>query len=147
MHSRRTQAVSREAAKLAKVNLLPGVLAAWREIAPRLLYNRVMRFRVAAALGAILLISSVSAVAHPSGLNATRVARQSDDLPDGDGKKILQASCTACHALTEITKFKGYYTRDDWRDIVKTMIAYGAIVKDRDVEVLVEYLYKNLGKP
>lgn len=97
-------------------------------------------------LGAVLLLSGVSAVAHPSSFGATRVAWQGDDLPDGDGKKILQTSCTACHDLTEITKFKGYYTRDDWRDIVKTMIAYGAMVKDGDVEVLVDYLTKNLGK-
>jgi cytochrome c5 len=105
-----------------------------------------MRFGIAAGLGAVLLISSVSAIAHPASLDAPRVARQSDELPEGDGKKILQASCTACHELTEITKFKGYYTRDDWRDIVKTMIAYGAVVKEGDVEVLVEYLTKNLGK-
>src|SRR3954463_13837510 len=74
-------------------------------------------------------------------------ARQSgDDLPDGDGKKILQASCTACHDLTEVTKFKGYYTRDEWRDVVKTMVEYGAAVKPGDMDVLVEYLAKNLGK-
>ena len=69
-----------------------------------------------------------------------------EDLPDGDGKKILQASCTACHDLTEVTKFKGFYTRDDWRDIVKTMVEYGAKVKESDVDVLVDYLAKNLGK-
>jgi cytochrome c5 len=81
------------------------------------------------------------------GLCGAAVARQGgDDLPEGDGKKILQASCTACHDLTEITKFKGYYSRDDWRDIVRTMIAYGAMVKMSDVEVLVDYLTKNLGK-
>jgi competence protein ComEA len=69
-----------------------------------------------------------------------------DDLPDGPGKKILLASCTACHDLTEVTKFKGFYTRDEWTDIVKTMIEYGARVKDADVQVLVDYLTKNLGK-
>jgi cytochrome c5 len=105
-----------------------------------------MRFGIATAVAGVLLIGSGSTLAHPASPRASRVARQSDELPDGDGKKILQASCTACHDLTEITKFKGYYTRDDWRDIVKTMVAYGAVVKDGDVEVLVEYLYKNLGK-
>lgn len=77
---------------------------------------------------------------------AQQPAPSAEDLPEGDGKKILQTSCTACHDLTEITKFKGYYTRDDWRDIVKTMIAYGATVKESDVDVLVDYLTKNLGK-
>jgi cytochrome c5 len=71
---------------------------------------------------------------------------QSDDLPDGEGKRILQTSCTACHELTEVTKFKGYYTRDEWRDVVKTMVEYGAVVKPDDVDVLVDYLAKNFGK-
>jgi hypothetical protein len=76
------------------------------------------------------------------------VAQQNPDpLPPGRGRDVLQASCTTCHDLTEVTKFRGYYTRDDWRDIVRTMIEYGAKVKDEDVNVLVDYLAKNLGKP
>ena len=79
--------------------------------------------------------------------SAGTVARQdSDDLPDGEGKKILLTSCTACHDLKEVTKFRGYYTRDEWRDIVTTMIEYGASVEKKDVDVLVEYLDKVLGK-
>jgi len=93
-------------------------------------------------IGMLAATARVRAVGVASSLNP----QASDELPDGDGKKILQVSCTACHDLTEVTKFKGYYTRDDWRDIVKTMIAYGAMVKDGDVEVLVDYLTKNLGK-
>jgi hypothetical protein len=65
----------------------------------------------------------------------------------GEGKKILEASCTTCHDLTEVTKFRGYYTRDEWRDIVRTMIEYGAKVQDKDVAVLVDYLTRTLGKP
>jgi len=92
-------------------------------------------------IGALSVTGGVRAAVRP----ALRF-QAGDDLPDGDGKKILQASCTACHDLTEVTKFKGYYGRDDWRDIVKTMIEYGAKVKDSDVDVLVDYLAKNLGK-
>ena len=96
----------------------------------------------------ILLIATLSAtgLARVHAGEPTRAPQASDDLPDGDGKKILQVSCTACHDLTEVTKFKGFYTRDDWRDIVKTMVEYGAKVKPDDVEVLVDYLAKNLGK-
>ena len=96
-------------------------------------------------LAAVLLICRVPASARPAPLAPVHAA-QAEELPDGDGKKILQASCTACHDLTEVTKFKGYYTRDDWRDVVKTMIEYGAVVKESDVDVLVEYLTKTLGK-
>lgn len=100
-----------------------------------------MNLRQVAAGVTIVLITAgaVRAGSPPS-------AQSGDDLPDGDGKKILQASCTACHDLTEVTKFKGFYTRDDWRDIVKTMVEYGAKVKESDVDVLVDYLTKNLGK-
>ena len=71
---------------------------------------------------------------------------QKDELPDGAGKKILQKSCTSCHELTEITKFRGYYTKADWRDVVVTMVKYGATLTDKEVEVLVDYLTVNLGK-
>ena len=91
-------------------------------------------------------MTSVLLIARVVAAGSSPVPQSNDDLPDGDGKKILQASCTACHDLTEFTKFKGFYTRDDWRDVVKTMIEYGAKVKPDDVDVLVDYLAKNLGK-
>jgi hypothetical protein len=72
--------------------------------------------------------------------------QQQSDLPEGDGKSILLTSCTASHDLTEVTKFRGYYTRDEWRDIVHTMIEYGARVQEKDVDVLVDYLARNFGK-
>lgn len=69
-----------------------------------------------------------------------------DELPDGPGRRILQASCTSCHDLEEVTKLRGYYTKADWRDVVKTMVEYGAELRKGDDEVLVEYLAEQLGK-
>jgi hypothetical protein len=69
-----------------------------------------------------------------------------DELPDGDGKKILQAHCRSCHELTEVTKFRGYYTKAQWRDIVMTMVEYGADLKQAEMDTLVEYLTEHLGK-
>jgi cytochrome c5 len=80
-------------------------------------------------------------------LCAAVLAAQDADLPDGEGKRILVASCTSCHELTEVTKFKGYYTKEQWRDIVKTMVEYGAAMKKGEDEVLVSYLTEHLGKP
>jgi hypothetical protein len=73
-------------------------------------------------------------------------AAPDDELPDGDGKKILLASCTTCHDLSEITKLRGYYTRMQWRDVVVTMKEYGAAVDEKQVEILADYLGQNLGK-
>jgi cytochrome c5 len=68
------------------------------------------------------------------------------ELPDGEGKTILLASCTSCHDLNEVTKLRGYYTRAQWRDVVVTMKEYGATVDDKQVEILADYLGQNLGK-
>jgi hypothetical protein len=70
----------------------------------------------------------------------------STDLPEGEGRKILQAACTSCHDLKEVTKFKGFWTKESWQEIVVTMVKYGAPVKDEEIPVLVEYLTRNLGK-
>ena len=68
-----------------------------------------------------------------------------EDLPDGRGRHILVASCTSCHDLREVTKFRGYYNRAQWRDIVVTMVEYGADVKKEEIEVLSDYLVEHLG--
>jgi cytochrome c5 len=71
----------------------------------------------------------------------------SEDLPDGEGKKILESRCTSCHELTEVTKFRGYYNRAQWRDIVVTMVEYGADLKKPEIETLADYLAQHLGRP
>lgn len=77
---------------------------------------------------------------------AGAASTQTPELPEGDGKKIIERACTTCHGVAEITKFRDYYTKDDWRDIVTTMVKYGAELKDGESEVLVEYLGKHLSK-
>jgi cytochrome c5 len=76
----------------------------------------------------------------------TAATAAGSDLPDGAGRKILQTSCTSCHNLREVTKFRGYYTRAQWHDIVVTMVQYGADVDQKEVEVLADYLAEHLGK-
>jgi hypothetical protein len=68
------------------------------------------------------------------------------DLPSGQGKVILQAACTVCHDLGEVTKFRGYYGKEQWQDVVMTMVRYGARVNEENVAVLVEYLTQTLGR-
>jgi virginiamycin B lyase len=92
-------------------------------------------------MAGVALAVLVAGVRMPAGQSSQR-----DDLPDGPGKKILQAACTSCHELTEVTKLKGYYSKDDWRDVVVTMVKYGAVLKDKEPEVLVDYLTAALGK-
>jgi competence protein ComEA len=90
--------------------------------------------------------TAVFTIAILSSASGTRAAAPEDDLPEGEGKKILVSSCTACHDLSEVTKFRGYYDRKQWRDIVVTMMEYGAPVDEKQVDILADYLAKNLGK-
>jgi cytochrome c5 len=94
----------------------------------------VQAFRPALALGAAAL--AVAALTAAPG----------DELPDGDGKKILLTACTNCHDLTEVTKLRGFYTRAQWRDVVVTMKEYGATIDEKQVEILADYLAQHLGK-
>lgn len=94
---------------------------------------------VIAGVGGVLILVALT-------MSGAQAASPEDELPEGEGKKILTTSCTSCHDLSEVTKFRGYYDRKQWRDIVVTMMEYGAPVDERQVDVLADYLAKNLGK-
>lgn len=84
--------------------------------------------------------------AAPAATAPTTVAASSEQLPEGAGRQILMSACTACHGLREVTKFRGFYVRQQWKEVVLTMVDYGAPVGEKDVEVLADYLTENLGK-
>jgi hypothetical protein len=94
-------------------------------------------------LRGVALVWLAAAIAQPI---STSAAAQDDELPEGQGKRILQAQCRSCHELTEVTKFRGYYTKAQWRDIVITMVEYGADLKQNEVDALVDYLTEHLGR-
>ena len=105
-----------------------------------------MNGRLRRGAGGLLAAWMALATAIVSSSTASRAAAPGDDLPDGPGKKVLLRSCTTCHDLDEVTKFKGYYTRAQWKDIVVTMREYGATLDEAEVEPLAEYLFAALGK-
>jgi virginiamycin B lyase len=45
-------------------------------------------------------------------------------LPDGEGKAMVEAVCTACHQTNMITQSAGY-TREGWKELTATMIDLG----------------------
>ena len=47
--------------------------------------------------------------------------QQQPQLPDGDGKVLVQGTCTACHEVNQITRSSGY-TREGWRELIGTMM-------------------------
>src|SRR5262249_13796929 len=62
---------------------------------------------------------------------------------EGDGKKILQNSCTACHGLDDVVN--SHLDKKGWEDLVQSMISNGAALEEKDIPVLVDYLVKNFG--
>ena len=46
---------------------------------------------------------------------------QQNELPDGDGKQLVEGVCTACHQVNQITRSSGY-TPEGWRELIQTMI-------------------------
>ena len=70
-------------------------------------------------------------------------AVQNAQLPDGDGKKILQTACTACHGLDGVVNL--HLDKDGWEGLVSSMVSNGAQVDSKDYPVLVDYLVKNFG--
>lgn len=67
------------------------------------------------------------------------------ELPPGQGRDILVTECLICHELTAIELFKGFYTRDNWRQLVVSMRANGAQVDDVEIDVLSDYLAQHFG--
>ena len=89
-----------------------------------------------------LITSSVLALFVAAGALAPRA--QAQDLPDGEGKDATVKACTSCHDADNFTSKK--HTKAEWKEVVDTMIAYGAEISDANVEVITTYLAKNYGK-
>ncbi len=106
------------------------------------------RYRAFFAAATLLLAACASTPAPPVATTppSAPATASAIELPAGEGRTILQTHCTWCHDLREVTKFSGFYDRRQWRDIVVTMAEYGAAVKDKDVEVLADYLNEHFGR-
>ncbi|KAA9134100.1 cytochrome C [Marinihelvus fidelis] len=58
------------------------------------------------------------------------------DLPDGDGKALVEAACTACHGVSTITRTAGYDSAERWREVFGTMVA----LDDETADTIASYL-------
>ena len=74
-----------------------------------------------------LLIGVVIAQAQPA------------QLPEGDGKQLVQGMCTTCHEINQITRSSGY-SREGWRELIGTMMNLSGTPAD---ETIARYLAKH----
>jgi cytochrome c5 len=65
------------------------------------------------------------------------------ELPEGEGKKLLEERCTSCHTLKPVVSLK--QSQRAWKELVVKMVGYGAQLDDKEVVVATEYLTKHFG--
>jgi mono/diheme cytochrome c family protein len=69
--------------------------------------------------------------------NAGRPARDDQQMPEGEGKAILQRTCQQCHDLaTASTKLAS----EEWSAVIAKMMTYGAKLTPADQQKLIAYL-------
>jgi competence protein ComEA len=69
---------------------------------------------------------------------------QAQDMPEGNGKRLVQDICSGCHGVDIVVSQRA--TKDGWQSVVDYMIQRGATAKDDEVATIVEYLTKFYGK-
>jgi cytochrome c5 len=65
-------------------------------------------------------------------------------VPQTDGAAILQRACTTCHDLGGIDEFANSGEQAT-RDLVSTMVGYGAVLSAEEIDVLVAHLLATYG--
>jgi cytochrome c5 len=65
------------------------------------------------------------------------------ELPEGEGKKLLEERCAGCHSLKPVVSLK--QSRDEWKKLVVKMVGYGARLDDKEVDIATEYLTEHFG--
>jgi hypothetical protein len=66
-------------------------------------------------------------------------------LPAGGAKALIEKTCgTGCHSVEVVTSQR--MNKAEWTAVVQNMVALGAQASDPEVDVIVEYLAKALGR-
>src|SRR5262249_46341978 len=78
-----------------------------------------------------------------TGVLVTLSTFAAQELPEGDGKKLLEQRCASCHSLKSVISLK--QSRDAWKKLVLKMVGYGALLDNKEVDVVSEYLTKHYG--
>jgi len=67
-----------------------------------------------------------------------------NELPEGQGKAVVERACVGCHELDAVTATR--YTETGWRRSVDDMVSRGAECTSAEIDEMVAYLAKNFGK-
>jgi cytochrome c5 len=67
------------------------------------------------------------------------------ELPAGEGKKLVEERCASCHSLKPVVNLK--QSQSEWKKLVIRMVGYGAQLDGKEVDVATEYLAKYFAPP
>jgi cytochrome c5 len=65
------------------------------------------------------------------------------ELPEGEGKKLVEERCASCHSLKPVVSLK--QGQGAWKELVVKMVEFGAQLDPKEVDVATEYLTKYFG--
>ena len=71
------------------------------------------------------------------------VAR-TQDLPEGEGKQLVERLCVGCHSLEVVTSQRA--TKRGWASILDNMGTLGMDGSSDEIQTMLEYLTKNFAK-
>ena len=64
---------------------------------------------------------------------------------DTAARAILERACTLCHSLNGIENYS-YDSEDPYRELISTMVSYGATLSEAEKTTLIQYLFTTYGK-
>lgn len=65
------------------------------------------------------------------------------ELPPGKGKAQTEAACYTCHSADILVQQR--LTPKQWTASVEKMMRWGAVVEEKDKQVIIDYLAKHFG--
>ena len=74
-------------------------------------------------------------------ISVVAVGQSPPALPEGPGKDLVEAVCTACHTLERVVAKRA--TKAEWQDKVLEMLQEDPDVTQQERDRIVEYLAKN----
>jgi len=86
----------------------------------------------------VLTLLAVASVFSLGGTHQSQGQRGQVQLPDGPGRDFVQANCTSCHGLNQVTGSAGY-NKEGWASLVSTMV----VVPKDQADVVHAYLATN----
>ena len=88
------------------------------------------------------IAAATIAMSGAAAMTAVLAPALAQNLPNGNGRDVVQMICTGCHDLSPITDSVGF-SRRDWETVVGSMIDMGATITPEQVTVITNYLAAN----